>query len=126
MTITPGNANEALVRLGRIEFFDFPGHGSVTGTAGGRNQRVRDLPGAARLRIENVRLQVFAEQDDRQGTDQYEYQGEHPGIPSHQAKAQRPGVHASALSTRPYPTPRTVLMSLVGNGSSTLLLRWRT
>src|SRR5262249_16353300 len=48
------------------------------------------------------------------------------GIPDDQLKFERACVHALTSSPIEYPAPRTVRINFVGNGSSTLLRRWRT
>ena len=101
MTITAGDADEALVRLRGVELLDFPGHGALARPAHSGNQRIGDLTSTPRLGIEDVGFEVLAQQDDGQRAQENEHQGQHAGVPGHQAEAQRAGVHDSVASTSP-------------------------
>ena len=46
------------------------------------NERVGDLAGAtARLVVEHIRFQIVTQGDEGERAEQYEHDGEHPGVP---------------------------------------------
>jgi hypothetical protein len=83
-----GDADEAVVDLGRVEVLDLATHCVLAVATCVRNQCVGDLPRAACLDVEQVRLQVVPQEQESETAEQHEHDGEHAGVPRHQPKAQ--------------------------------------
>ena len=124
--ISTADPDEAIVRFGRIQILHLPCHRVIARPVDRGQQGICNLPCPARLGIQDRRFEIVTEKYQRQGAKHYEYRRQHTCIPYDQAETERPRIHRSTLSPSPYPTPRTVRINLVGNGSSTLLRRWRT
>ena len=72
--VRAGDADKAVVGLGRIQALDLAAPSALlVGAAGVRHQGVGDLPRAARLGVEQVRLQVVAQEEERENAEQHEH-----------------------------------------------------
>src|ERR1700722_4494891 len=74
MSVAASDSYEAFIRLGGIELLDFMGHAALARPAHSGNQGIGDLAGAPRLRVQNVGLEILAQQNDGQGAEQDKHQ----------------------------------------------------
>jgi hypothetical protein len=65
------------------------------------DEGIGDLLRAARLAIEQIRLQVVAQEHEGERAEQHEDDRQDAGIPGDQAETQGAGIHRSGVSPRP-------------------------
>jgi hypothetical protein len=94
------DADKPVALLRVIERGDLPGDIGLARLAGVRHKRVGDLPGAARLGLQQRVLEVALDMEEEQRTQRDDDHGKQPGVPRGQAEADRPYGHSAGSSDR--------------------------